>query len=426
MTRYFGRFLLVFLLLGGALVLALPTPDEADERLKVAEALKAAGSAMEAAARAEQLAEDADQAAVAAAKGVEEANRAADEAARLAGEAIGALHLEGGGGSHEADGDHSKAEAPGDPAVDHQSEAGIAAHEDEAAHADSAEGAHGEGDHDADGGGHGEHHGLTEYAPVLFKAGPFVVTNSMVISLLVALIITVVVRVACGSMERVPNSRLQNFVEWLIESLYGLIEGVMGADLAKKTFWFFGTLFIFILLTNWISLIPGVGTIGWNVEYSDGSHVFEPFLRGGNADLNMTAAMAFTFSILWFYWAIRENGVGGFIAHLFAPKGENKGFMKLMMIGIFLFLGVIEVLSILMRPVALQFRLYGNIFAGENILESMLMMPGIIKVLAPIPFYFLELLVGLVQAMVFLLLTTVFTVLICEHEHHEEGEGHAH
>jgi F-type H+-transporting ATPase subunit a len=94
------------------------------------------------------------------------------------------------------------------------------------------------------------------------------------------------------------------------------------------------------------------------------------------------------------------------------------------MIAIFLFVGVIEVVSIAFRPVSLSFRLYGNVFAGENILESMMTLVPWLSWILPLPFYFLELLVGLVQALVFALLTSVFTALMCAH--HDEGHGEEH
>jgi F-type H+-transporting ATPase subunit a len=100
--------------------------------------------------------------------------------------------------------------------------------------------------------------------------------------------------------------------------------------------------------------------------------------------------------------------------------------MGLFMVIIFLFVGVIEVVSICFRPVALSFRLYGNIFAGENILESMMVLVPWLGWLLPLPFYFLELLVGIVQALVFALLTAVFTALMTTHEEHGPEGEHAH
>jgi F-type H+-transporting ATPase subunit a len=208
--------------------------------------------------------------------------------------------------------------------------------------------------------------------------------------------------------------------------LYDFLEGILGKHLVKRTFWFFGTIFILILFTNWFGLIPGVGTVGWELSGAgvDAYDKFRPFLRGANADLNMTAAMSLTFALLWFYWAVTENGLKGFLAHIFAPKGNFSGIMKVFMILVFGFVGVLEVVSIIFRPVALSFRLFGNIFAGETTLESMTAIAGNpwLNWLPPIPFYFMELLVGLIQALVFMLLTAVFLKLICDH--HEEDKAH--
>jgi F-type H+-transporting ATPase subunit a len=107
----------------------------------------------------------------------------------------------------------------------------------------------------------------------------------------------------------------------------------------------------------------------------------------------------------------------GFAKELFAPKGESSGLLRVLLIVVFFAAGLLEVVSILFRPVSLSFRLYGNVFAGENMLETVAAIP-VVGWLVQIPFYFLELLVGLVQALVFTLLTAVFTLLICEH--HEE------
>ena len=244
----------------------------------------------------------------------------------------------------------------------------------------------------------------------------------MLVTWLVALALIVFARFATRTIQEVPSGA-QNFWEGLVESLYEFLEGIIGQDLVKKTFWFFATIFIFILFTNWFGLIPGVGTIGWRMEDEHGFHVTRPLLRGGNADLNMTGAMAMLFFFFWTVWALQSNGVKGFFLHLFGPKGESAGALKLLLIVIFFLVGFLEVFSILFRPVSLSFRLYGNIFAGENMLEAMSnLVPGL-GWLLPVPFYFMELLVGLVQALVFMLLTAVFTMLICMHE---EGHEKAH
>jgi F-type H+-transporting ATPase subunit a len=237
----------------------------------------------------------------------------------------------------------------------------------------------------------------------------------MVVTWIVAVGLIVFARVATRNMNQVPAGG-QNFLEWLIESLYGFLEAIIGQHLVKRTFWFFGSIFIFILAANWVGLIPGVGTIGWGHQTADGFKIDEPLFRGANADLNMTLAMALVFFACWIVWALREVGPVGFLKELFAPKGEASGALKLLMVVVFFGVGCLELISILFRPVSLSFRLYGNIFAGENMLEAMsTLVPGL-GWLLPIPFYFMELLVGLVQALVFTLLTAVFTLLICQHE----------
>jgi len=267
-----------------------------------------------------------------------------------------------------------------------------------------------------------EHHGLPQSAVEIARPLGLPVTNSMLVTWIVALGLILFARIATRHIRDVPVGA-QNFLEWLVESLYEFLEGIIGADLVKKTFWFFATIFIFILFTNWFGLIPGVGTIGWGAPGEHSFHVTRPLLRGGNADLNMTAAMAMIFFLLWTVWAFQANGVKGFFLHLFGPKGESAGILKWTLIVIFFLVGFLEVFSILFRPVSLSFRLYGNIFAGENMLEAMAnLVPGL-GWLLPVPFYFMELLVGLVQALVFMLLTAVFTMLICMHE---EGHEKAH
>jgi F-type H+-transporting ATPase subunit a len=251
----------------------------------------------------------------------------------------------------------------------------------------------------------------------LVHIGKFAITNSMLVTWIVAAGIIVFVQSATRKIKPIPSGA-QNFWEWLVESLYNFLESIIGRDLVRKTFWFFATIFIFILFVNWFGLIPGVGTIGWgHHDPATGVfHIDRPLLRGGNADLNMTFAMAMIFFLLWIFWAIQANGVGGFLLHLFGPKGETSGFLKIMMIVIFFMVGWLEIVSILFRPISLSFRLFGNIYAGESILEAMSTMVPALSWLIPIPFYFMEILVGIVQALVFMLLTAVFTLLIAQHE----------
>jgi F-type H+-transporting ATPase subunit a len=266
------------------------------------------------------------------------------------------------------------------------------------------------------------HHELTANAVELWNIAGFPITNSMLVTWIVAFALILFVQLATRRMSMVPSGA-QNFVEWLVEGLYTFLEGVIGSGLVRKTFWFFATIFIFILFSNWLGLLPGIGTIGYGVQTEHGFQIAQPWFRGANADLNMTLAMSTIFFACWIVWALQANGPIGFLKHLFAPQGDTTGFLKLLMIVVFLAVGVLEVVSILFRPVSLSFRLFGNIFAGENMLESMAnLVPGWLgRVLIPIPFYFMELLVGVVQALVFMLLTAVFTMLICQHD----DEGHS-
>ncbi len=260
-------------------------------------------------------------------------------------------------------------------------------------------------------------------ADVLFgDKNSFAITNSMVMVWVAALLIILFCRAATRKMSLVPVG-FQNFAEWLIETLYNFFGGVLGDHLIKRTFWFFGGTFMLIILVNYLGLVPGVGSIV--VIEADGSH--HSLLRGGNADLNMTAAMSVVFAILWFYWAFSENGVKGFFGHIFAPKGKFGGAMKVGMIIIFFLVGILEIVSIFIRPIALSFRLFGNIFGGEvTLVKLMNVVPyDWMRFLPALPFMFVELLVGLIQALVFTLLSAVFLKLICTHDDHGDEE-HSH
>jgi len=261
-------------------------------------------------------------------------------------------------------------------------------------------------------------HGLSQKAVEIGHLFGFPITNSMVVTWVVALCVIAFAQTATRTMRQVPDGA-QNFFEWVLESLYNLLEGILGPHLVRRTFWFFGSAFIFILAANWAGLVPGVGTIGWGHRTPAGFVVDQPLLRGANADVNLTLAMSLVFFASWLVWGVREGGVRGFLKELFAPKGSSTGMLRVLMIVVFFAAGCLEVVSILFRPISLSFRLYGNIFAGETMLETMNSVPRI-GWLVQVPFYFLELLVGFVQALVFTLLTAVFTLLICQHQ-----EAHA-
>ena len=260
------------------------------------------------------------------------------------------------------------------------------------------------------------------------------ITNSIIVAAVVAGIILLLARSATRKMELVPGRvGTQNAFEMVVEALYDMVEGIVGRHMVAKVFPLLATLFIFILISNWFGLLPGVGTIGFG-EHHHGpflslAHVEAPLLRPANADLNLTLGMALVFSIFWLIWSFKELGVGGFFGHIFGPKGGVKGWLAIGLMPIFIFVGLIEVVSIAFRPVSLSLRLFGNIYAGENLMHTMSTLgdalpaplPIILAVLVPIPFYFLELLVGVVQALVFTLLCAVYIQLTTSHEGGEHG-----
>ncbi len=260
--------------------------------------------------------------------------------------------------------------------------------------------------------------------PLITKAGWF--TNSMLVTIIVTVLVVIWARQSTKKMTLIPNG-VQNLFEALVETLYVTFEGIVGKHMIPKVFSLIATLFVFILTANWFGLVPGVGSIGFG-EPGGGplglKAISQPLLRPANADLNMTLGMALFFMVWWLVWTIQEVGVLGFLKHMFAPKGDLKGFLWYALLPLFLFVGVIEVISIAIRPVSLSFRLFGNIYAGETLLHTMggigasLPVPfnWISLVLFPLPFYFLELLVGILQAFVFAMLCAVYIKLSTEHD----------
>ncbi len=255
-------------------------------------------------------------------------------------------------------------------------------------------------------------------------------TDSMLDAILVVAAIVIFVQIVTRKVTLIPSGA-QNFLEWVIESLHGTLEGIVGRHMIRRTFPLLCSYFIFILTANWSGLLPGVGSIGWGHVVNGAFEVETPLLRPANADLNMTMALTLLFMGLWLYWSIQETGFIGFIVHLFGPKGLLKGdFMGVVKVlvdifnavlfVIFIGVGVIEVVSIASRGLSLPLRLYGNIYAGSNLVHAMRDMGGPwLGILVAMPFYFLEVLIGFLQAMVFMLLCAVYIKLSTTHA---EGE----
>ena len=199
-------------------------------------------------------------------------------------------------------------------------------------------------------------------------------TNSMIVTWIVALGIIIFAQYRHAAIKEVPDGA-QNFWEWLVEEPAQLPRRASSATICvKKTFWFFATIFIFILFTNWFGLIPGVGTIGWgtpNAAGRLGAHhpsalprrECRPEHDAGDVDDLLRLLDRLGVAGQWRRAGSSSTSSG--------RKVDTKGLMKVLMIVVFALVGVLEVVSILFRPVSLSFRLYGNIFAGENMLESM-------------------------------------------------------
>ncbi len=266
-----------------------------------------------------------------------------------------------------------------------------------------------------------ESHGVAPAAEALFKVGPLPVTNSMVTSWIVAAVLIIVIRLAIKKPQLVP-SRAQAMVENLVEGILDLTSPIVGKKVAKHTFPLLVALFTFILIQNWSGLFPGVGTI-FMVDHASGEWM--EFIRPGNADMNGTIALAVVSFIGWLYFIMRYAGPKLVLKDIFGNKADKREVPAIIyypLFGLFFAVGLIEIVSILFRPISLSFRLFGNVFGGENLLHSM---SAITPWVLPVPFYFLELLIGFVQALVFTLLVSVYIGLICNHgDDHEADHGH--
>ncbi|MEK9773294.1 MAG: F0F1 ATP synthase subunit A [Opitutae bacterium] len=271
---------------------------------------------------------------------------------------------------------------------------------------------------------HGAGDGVKVTAEKVFTLGNYPITNSMITSWVVSLLLVLFVKILVGKPQLIPTKG-QLILESVIGGIRGIIEPIVGRKVFFPSFWLLSGLFFFILIHNWSGLLPGVGTIGYGHTDIDGHFaIAKPLVRPGNADLNMTLALALVANIFWIFFIVKYAGIKAIIKDWFGNKAEKSEVSSLIfgMLGIiFLAVGVIEVLSILFRPVSLTFRLFGNVFGGESLLHSMFYLVPQLKWILPVPFYFMEVLIGLVQALVFMLLVSVYIGLICNHE---EGDHH--
>ena len=248
--------------------------------------------------------------------------------------------------------------------------------------------------------------------------GGWTITNSMFTGWVISALLVTLVLYLVGKPTILP-SKGQAVIESLIEALRNLFEPIVGKKAFPLAFPILVTFFIFILFHNWMGLIPGVGTMGWGTTDAAGHfHITRPLIRPHNSDFNGTIALALISFGAWLIIVFKIAGTKLILWDLFGNKAEKKetpGWLYPILALVFFIVGFIEVFSIVIRPFTLSVRLFGNVFGGENLLHG----TGFFFI-----FYFMELLVGLIQALVFTLLTSVYIGLLCNHG--DDHDEHAH
>lgn len=241
------------------------------------------------------------------------------------------------------------------------------------------------------------------------------ITNAMATGWVGSALLVTFILWLIGKPSIIP-SKGQAVIESLIEGLRGIFEPIVGKHAFPAAFPLLVTFFVFILFHNWMGLFPGVGTVGWGQVVDGHFQMSRPWVRPHNADFNGTIALALISFGAWAIIVFKFAGPKLILKDLFgnkADKGETPGWLYPVLSLVFLVVGLIEVFSIAIRPFTLSVRLFGNVYGGENLLHG----TGFF-----FAFYFMELMVGVIQALVFTLLTAVYIGLLCNHE----GGDHAH
>lgn len=259
--------------------------------------------------------------------------------------------------------------------------------------------------------------------PILYL-GSLPVTNTM-INAWVAVVFFVILALVVGRKREMVPRGLQNFFEWILEVFLGFAESVTGdRDTAKKFFPVAMTIFLFVLFSNWLGLIPGTGSIGI-FQMHHGHVELIPMLRPASSDLNLTLAIA-AFSIgLTHIFGVFSVGIwkhaNKFINIRGIFKSFKKGPMAIMVAFIEFGVGLIELVGEAAKTLSLSLRLFGNVFAGEVLLT---VVAGMLAFVLPIPFIFLEILVGIIQATVFAVLFLAFATVATMEPHGDEEGAH--
>jgi len=247
----------------------------------------------------------------------------------------------------------------------------------------------------------------------LFYIGPLPITNSLLLAIISAILVITFFLLATRNPRLIPGP-LQNLIEWMSQGLLNICEEVAGRENGRRFFKWVAAIFFLVLIANWWSVIPGIGTIGIKNSEIPGcegvnevttifltgqySNCYTPLLRPPATDLNFTLALAFITVIVTQIYGFRLLGVRKQLGRYFTLKDGPIG----------LIVGLLELLLEPLRVVSLSFRLFGNVFAGEVLL---VVISFLLPVVGPIPFYFLEIFVGFIQAFVFAFLTLMFFTL---------------
>lgn len=230
----------------------------------------------------------------------------------------------------------------------------------------------------------------------VFTVFGFPITNTLLMSWVAMGILIIVSIITTRRLKLIPG-KLQNVVESIIELMLDFIKKVVGEKKqAEQFFPIVATIFIFILLSNWLGLVPGIGTIGFfEINMTEqGHYIFIPLFRSTNSDINMTLALAIVSVIAAQIFGIAAIGFFKYISRYISFKNP-----------ILTFTGILELIAELAKFISFSFRLFGNIFAGEVLL---VVIAFLLPFIAPLPFMLLELFVGFVQALIFAMLTLVF------------------
>ena len=230
-------------------------------------------------------------------------------------------------------------------------------------------------------------------AEKIVEIGGFPITNSMILSWIVTVLLVITVFISTRRLQTIPSGA-QNVFETVVEGLLGLCNSVIENEKqTKKYFPLVATIFLFVVLNNWMGLLPGIGPIGI-YEIHHGETILVPLFRSANSDLNTTLALAIITMIGVQVFAISAIGVSKHIKKFIDFRGP-----------INFFVGILELISEFAKIISFSFRLFGNIFAGEVLL---IVVSFLMPLIAPIPFFFLELFVGFIQALVSAMLALVF------------------